>query len=105
MEQDEAEKASSMMESEETKNTSEQMEKTAAQKVAEVAGKMAATKRRKESPKDAIIAAIKAQEKQFKKAIKNGYTRKEILANLKEQGITITARDLAVVLGKKSKEK
>jgi len=104
MEQEEAKKTSARMEVAE-KKTSNRMEKTAAQKVAEIAEKMATTKRTKESPKDALLDAVRAQKNQFIKALKNGYTRKEILANLKEQGITISARDLAEILGTRKKDK
>lgn len=103
MEQEEAKKTSGRMDSAEAKKTSNRVEKTAAQKIADVAEMMAAKPRKKESKKDAILVAVKAQEKQFKKALKNGYTRKEIIANLKEQGITITARDLAGILGTRAK--
>lgn len=107
MDQEETKKTSGRIEGGEARKTSNRMEKpekTVSQKVAEIAEELASTPRKKDSPKAAMLKAVKEQKTQFLKALKNGHTKKEILEKLKEQGFVISARDLASVLGtKKSK--
>lgn len=75
------------------------MEIEIAEKVASVAKKLATNPCKKVTEKDIVLSAVKKQKSQFKKALKNGYTRKDILAKLHEDGITITAREFSGIIG------
>lgn len=74
-----------------------------AEKIASVAKEFAANPRKKNTEKDIVLSAIKKQKSKFKKALTNGYTRKDILAKLHEDGIKITAREFAKIMGIKKK--
>jgi hypothetical protein len=75
------------------------MENEIAEKVASVAKKLASSSRKKMTEKEVIISAIKKQKTQFRKALKNGYTRRDIIAKLRDDGIKISPKDLADILG------
>lgn len=79
------------------------MEAEIAEKIASVAKKLAANPRKKITEKDIVLSAVKKQKAQFKKALKNGYTRKDILEQLHDDGIKITAREFAEIIGVRKK--
>lgn len=79
------------------------MEAEIAKKIASVAKELAANPRKKMTEKDVVLFAVKKQKSQFKKALKNGYTRKDILAKLHEDGIKITSREFAEIIGIRKK--
>lgn len=93
------------MEQGEVKKPSGRMEKTISQKVEDVAKKLVSKPPKKATKKNETLDALKAQKSHLKKAVKNGYTRKEIIAMFKEEGILISARDLSALLGTKKKQK
>ena len=79
------------------------MDTSIAEKVASVAKEFASNPRKKTTEKDVIISEVKKQKAQFKKALKNGYTRKEILNKLHADGIKISAREFAEIIGIKKR--
>lgn len=79
------------------------MDNEIASKIASVAKQLSAAPRKKETAKETVLSEIRKQKAQFKKALKNGYTRKEIIAKLNEDGIKITSREFASVVGTRKK--
>lgn len=70
-------------------------------KIAGVVGKLASAKREAKTEREQIILSLKKQKAKLQKALSNGFTRKEILEELRKTGIVIAPRDLTAVLGKR----
>ncbi len=81
----------------------QKMDNEIASKIASVAKQLSAEPRKKKTAKETVLSEIRKQKAQFKKALKNGYTRKEIIAKLNEDGIKITSREFASVIGTRKK--
>ncbi len=79
------------------------MDNEIANKIASVAKQLSAEPRKKTTAKEAVLSEMRKQKSEFKKALKNGYTRKEIIEKLNEDGIKITSREFASIIGTRKK--
>lgn len=78
--------------------------KSYAEKIAELAKNLTSKEGKAQSGKGMALEAIKAQKSKFKTALKNGYTRKELLERInKECGVKISARAFSEIIGKRKK--
>jgi histidinol phosphatase-like PHP family hydrolase len=79
------------------------MKDKTAENVASIAKRIALNPRKKTTKKAIALAAIDEQKANFNTALKNGYTRKEIVAMLREDGIKITVSEFSGIIGKRKK--
>lgn len=69
--------------------------------ISEVTDGMSTKKNKSKIPEKITLRdELSKQKGKLKKALKNGYTRKEIIDGLKARGVQVTMRDLALVVGK-----
>lgn len=74
-----------------------------AESVAALAKKVASEPRNRPTKKSIALSAIAEQKSHFNTALKNGYTRKELVAMLREDGIKITVNEFSEIIGKRNK--
>lgn len=79
------------------------MKDNIAESVASLAKKIASEPRKKTTKKAIALSAIAEQKTHFNTALKNGYTRKEIVAMLRDDGIKLTVSEFSEIIGKRKK--